>query len=43
MARLEFFFVEALDRSKHGIPNLERQIAESPVLFVQSVGSIVQT
>ena len=35
MARLEFFFVEALDRSKHGIPNLERQIAESPVLFVQ--------
>ena len=35
MAWLEFFFVEALDRSKHGIPNLERQIAESPALFVQ--------
>ena len=35
MARLEFFFVEALDRSKHGIPNLEAQIAESPALFVQ--------
>ena len=37
MAWLEFFFVEALDRSKHGIPNLERQIAESPALFVQMV------
>jgi len=37
MARLEFFFVKALDRSKHGIPNLERQIAESPALFVQMV------
>ena len=37
MAWLEFFFVEALDRSKHGIPNLERQIAQSPTLFVQMV------
>ena len=35
MAWLEFCFVEALERSKYGIPNLERQIAESPVLFVQ--------
>ena len=35
MVWLEFCFVEALERSKHGIPNLERQIAESPVLFVQ--------
>ncbi len=35
MARLEFFFVDALDRSEHGVPNLERQIAQSPTLFVQ--------
>ena len=35
MAWLEFIFVEALERSKHGIPNLERQIADSPALFVQ--------
>lgn len=37
MAQLEFLFIDALDHSKHGIPNLERQIAESPGLFVQAV------
>jgi hypothetical protein len=35
MARLEFLFIRALDRTEHGIPNLERQLAESPRLFVQ--------
>ena len=38
MAQLEFACIDALDRhshSTHGIPNLERKIAESPVLFVQ--------
>ena len=35
MAQMEFRFVSALDRSKHGIPNLERQIAESPLLYMQ--------
>ena len=35
MAYLEFLFIEALDRSEYGIPNLERQIADSPALFVQ--------
>ena len=30
MAQMEFRFVSALDHSKHGIPNLERQIGESP-------------
>ena len=35
MARLEFMHIEALDHSKHGIPNLERWIVESPVNFVQ--------
>lgn len=37
MAQLEFLYIEALDHSEHGIPNLERQISESPVLFVQAL------
>lgn len=37
MAKLEFFFIEALDDSEHGIPNLESQVAQSPALFVQAV------
>jgi hypothetical protein len=37
MAQLEFLFIAALDGSKHGIPNLERQVAESPALFVHAV------
>jgi len=37
MAQMEFRFISALERSQHGIPNLERQIAESPLLFVQAV------
>ncbi len=36
MAQLEFLFIDALDDSKHGIPNLECQIAQSPALFVQA-------
>jgi len=35
MAQMEFRFVSALDHAKHGIPNLERQIAESPLLYIQ--------
>lgn len=35
MAQMEFRFVGALDHSKHGIPNLERQVAESPLLYMQ--------
>jgi hypothetical protein len=35
MARLEFLFIRALDYSEHGIPNLERELVESPRLFVQ--------
>ena len=34
MAQLEFLYIDALDDSEHGIPNLERQIAESPALEV---------
>lgn len=37
MAQLEFLFIRALSRSKHGIPNLEQQIAVSPTLFVQTL------
>lgn len=37
MAQLEFLFIDALDHSGHGIPNLENQIAESPAIFVQAV------
>jgi addiction module HigA family antidote len=40
MARLEFLFVEALDHSEHGIPNLERQIGTSPSMFVQAVAMV---
>lgn len=37
MAQLEFLFIDALNHSDHGIPNLESQIAESPAIFVQAV------
>lgn len=37
MAQFEFMFITALDRSEHGTPNLERQLAESPALFVQAI------
>ncbi len=40
MAQLEFLFITALDHSEHGIPNLERQIAESPALFVQALALV---
>ena len=35
MALLEFAFIEALEHSEHGIPNLERWIADSPSFFVE--------
>ena len=35
MMLLEFAFVQVLDHSTHGIPNLERLIATSPALFVE--------
>lgn len=40
MAQLEFLFINALDHSEHGIPNLESQIAKSPQLFVQAVALV---
>ena len=35
MAQFEFMFLGVLDHSEHGIPNLERHIAENPISFVQ--------
>ena len=40
MAQLEFMFITTLEDSKHGIPNLERQIAQSPALFVQMLALV---
>ena len=37
MAQLEFAFIDTLDRSDHGIPNIERRVAESPALFVHAL------
>jgi addiction module HigA family antidote len=37
VAQMEFRFISALSHSKHGIPNLERRIAELPIVFVQAV------
>jgi len=37
LAQLEYFFVNALAHSSHGIPNLERQIEVSPADFVHLV------
>lgn len=40
MAQLEFLFIQALDHSRHGIPNLESQLVESPEIFVQAVALV---
>src|ERR1022692_2121596 len=37
MAMLEFRYIDALDHTRHGIPNLQRQLSKSPSLFVQAV------
>ncbi|HEV8408149.1 MAG TPA: helix-turn-helix domain-containing protein, partial [Sphingomicrobium sp.] len=37
MAQLEYLFIDALDHSQYGIPNLERQIAKNPGDFVHLV------
>ena len=37
MVQLEFMYIETLEHSKHGIPNLERWVAESPIGFVQAL------
>jgi addiction module HigA family antidote len=37
LARLEFMYIDGLSHTKHGIRNLERQLSESPELFVQAL------
>lgn len=37
LARLEFLYIDALDRTQHGIRNLEAQLAQSPDLFIQAL------
>ena len=40
MAEFEFMFLGALEHGKHGIPNLERHIAQSPISFVQALALV---
>ncbi len=40
MAGLEFLFIQALDHTRHGIPNLVRQITESPSLFIHALALV---
>ena len=37
MAQLELAYIDALDDDEYGIPNLEIQVAEWPILFVQAL------
>jgi hypothetical protein len=37
LAHLEFMFIGALSHGKRGIPHLERQVAESPALYMQAM------
>jgi len=37
LVRLEFLFIDALSHTKHGIRNLERELASVPSLFVQAL------
>ena len=38
LAQLEYMYLPALDHGDHGIPNLEKQLSNSPSLFMQAVG-----
>ena len=40
MAEIEFMFISPLEYSRHGIPNLENQITESPEFFARVVARI---
>lgn len=40
MAHLEFLYLEALDHTKHGVPNLQRQLAASPRMYVQTLAYV---
>ena len=40
LAHLEFLYLSALQHEKRGIPNLQRQLAQTPALFAQAVGLV---
>jgi addiction module HigA family antidote len=40
LARLEFLFLGALEDSKYGIPNLERELVKSPSFFMEALALI---
>ena len=40
MVLLEFKFIQVLDHSKYGIPNLERKVSESPADFVRMLALV---
>jgi addiction module HigA family antidote len=37
LARLEFMYLSALERSEYGIPNLERQLVAKPSIFMEAL------
>src|ERR1700674_161961 len=40
LARLEFMYLGALERSEYGIPNLERELARNPSFFIEALAII---
>lgn len=40
MAQLEFLYILVLGESTHGIPNLEKLVAQSPQLFAQAIAIV---
>lgn len=40
LGQLEFMYLQVLERAEHGIPNLERQLCESPDLFAQAITAV---
>ena len=41
MAQLEFMYLQVLEHSEYGIPNLEHRIAESPIDFVRVLALVI--
>ena len=39
-ARLEYANILRLDKSKHGIPNIEKHLSESPILFALAIACV---
>ena len=43
MAGLEFLYIETLDHSERGVPNLEQWVSESPIGFVQILAMVFKS